>query len=218
MEGIMSAADIAAVTNRGYGYGDGFGGFGGNGLWLFAILALMWGGFGGNNRFGNPVDGRCATVEDVNNTANFTRLESQVRANENSILSAATNLGNGICSLGYENAQNFGDLKYDLATKTGDLSAQIAACCCENKQIALENRYLAAQNTAAINATTTAQTQKILDAIAQNKIEALQGRVNQLELQNAVAGVVRYPNGMTYSAGTSPFCNCNPCGCGCGNI
>ena len=30
---------------------DGFG-FGGGGLWLFAILALMWGGFGGN-RFGN---------------------------------------------------------------------------------------------------------------------------------------------------------------------
>ena len=47
--------------------------------------------------------------------------------------------------------------------------------------------YNAAMNTASINANTTAQTQKILDALAQNKIDALQGRVNQLELQNAVS-------------------------------
>lgn len=46
-------------------------------------------------------------------------------------------------------------------------------------------------NTAAINANTTAQTQKILDAIQQNKVEALQGRVNQLELDRAMCGVVR---------------------------
>ncbi len=70
-------------------------------------------------------------------------------------------------------------------------------------------------NTAAINANTTAQTQKILDALAQNKIDALQNKVNQLELQNAVAGVVRYPNQTTYCSGANPF----GCGCGCnGNI
>ena len=58
---------IQPVMNvGGYGCNDGYG-FGGNGLWLFAILALMWGGFGGN-RFGNTFDGRCATVEDLNNS------------------------------------------------------------------------------------------------------------------------------------------------------
>ena len=49
--------------------------------------------------------------------------------------------------------------------------------------------YNQALNTASINATTTAQTQKILDAFAQNKIDALQNRVNQLELQQAIASV-----------------------------
>ena len=95
-------------------------------------------------------------------------------------------------------------------------------CCCNvrmaiadstavtNANIA-QSRYDAAMNTAAINANTTAQTQKILDAIAQNKIEALQGKVNQLELAQAVAGVVRYPSMWSYNAGPSPFCNC---GCG----
>ena len=78
-----------------------------------------------------------------------------------------------------------------------------------------QNRYESAMNTASINATTTAQTQRILDAMAQDKIEALQSQINALQLQNAVAGVVRYPMSSTYSSGCNPFCNC---GCGCNNI
>lgn len=53
----------------------------------------------------------------------------------------------------------------------------------------------------------------------QSKIEQLQGQVSQLQLQAAMCGVVRYPNSMSFSAGSSPFCNCNcNSGCGCGNI
>ena len=44
--------------------------------------------------------------------------------------------------------------------------------------------------------------------IQQDKIEALQGRINQLELQQAVQGVVRYPDSWSYNAGSSPFCGC----------
>ena len=70
--------------------------------------------------------------------------------------------------------------------------------------------YNAAMNTASINANTTEVGQKILDAIMGNKIEAMQNRINQLELQNQLQGVVRYPNGWTYNAGNSPFCGgCN---------
>ena len=83
---------------------------------------------------------------------------------------------------------------------------------------AIDNvKFENAQNTAAINATTTAQTQKILDALAQNKIEALQNRVNQLELQQATQGIVRYPSSMTYAYNANPFCSCNG-GCGYNNI
>lgn len=72
-------------------------------------------------------------------------------------------------------------------------------------------------NTAAINANTTAQTQRILDAITENKMEEMRGKIQALELQNQLQNVVRYPNGYTYNAGPSPFCQCG-CGCGCGNI
>ena len=59
---------------------------------------------------------------------------------------------------------------------------------------------------AATNANIVAQSQRVLDAITENKISAMQSRINQLELQNQLQGVMRYPQGWTYNAGTNPFC------------
>lgn len=193
--GITPVMDM----NRGYGYGDGCG-FGGSGLWLFAILALMW---GGNGLFGNRYaqDSRAATVEDLNNSANFTRLESQVMNNGNRIEQKADAVYGGICNLGYEMAQQFSDTR-----------AQMSSCCCETQRAIDGVNYAGAINTAALKEAGTANTQKILDAIAQNKIEALQSRISQLELQQAVAGVVRYPTQYSYNAGQSPFCGSYGCG------
>lgn len=201
MEGSGIQPVMNMNPNYGYGCNDGFG-FGGSGLWLFAILALMW---GGNGFFGNRngIDGRVATVEDLNNSANFTRLESQVMNNGNRIEQKADAVYSGICNLGYEMAQQF-----------GQTNAQMANCCCENRlAIANTNAHID-QTTAAINANITAQSQKILDRLAEDKISALQGRINQLELQNAVAGVVRYPTTMTYAYNANPFCGCGNGVCG----
>lgn len=46
----------------------------------------------------------------------------------------------------------------------------------------------------------TEQTQKVLDTI------------NQLQLSQALCGVVRYPNTFAYNAGPSPFCGNGCCG------
>lgn len=198
----LSAADVAAVTNRGYGCygGDGFG-FGNEGLWLFAILALMGGGFGSwGNRWGN--DGRCATVEDINNSANFTRLEGQVRENGTAITTAATNLGNGICQLGYQ-----------LATDFGALEKEISECCCATQRAVDSVKFDMANYAAATNAHVTAQVQSIKDMLAADKAAAQAARIQQLELQQALCGVVRYPVAATYNAGFPFFGNC-----GCQNI
>jgi len=64
--------------------------------------------------------------------------------------------------------------------------------------------------TAAINQNTTAAVQKVLDAIQGNRMDDMQNRINQLELQNQLGNVVRYPQGFVYNAGNNPFC-----GCGC---
>lgn len=85
-----------------------------------------------------------------------------------------------------------------------------------NNAITGEGRHLQTQlseSTASVNATTVAQTQKILDALTTNRMADMQNQINQLQLNSALCGVVRYPNAMTYNAGGSPFCG----GCGCGN-
>ena len=184
-------------------------------IFLFAILALMWGGNGLFGGRGNAAVERCATVEDLNNSANFTRLEGQVMNNGNRIEQKADGIANGLCNLGYETSQNFGNLKYEMASNFNALGSKIDNCCCGIKQEILTNRYENALATSSINATTVAQTQKILDAIAQNKIETLQGKIQALELQNAVAGVVRYPTTMSYAYNANPFCGGYNGGCGC---
>lgn len=184
---------------------NGGGMFGDGGSWfaIFAILALMWGGGG---LFGaRGTDGRYATVEDVNNSANFTRLETQVMNNGNAVRQEAEYIVNGISSLGYQNARDF-----------GALGSQLASCCCENLRANDQTRFDIANYASAINANTTSGIQKVLDKLCADKTEALQARVGQLELQQAMAGVIRYPQGAYYAVGT-PF-SVNYGGCGCGSI
>lgn len=195
----MTAADIAAVTNHGYGCNDGWGFGGGNGLWLFAILALMNGGFGfGGDR------GRYATVEDLNNSANATRIENAIQGIGTNQLSQFNNVTNAISTLGYETLKNFNTLE-----------TQLAECCCATQRAVDSVKFDMANYSAATNATITAQVQSIKDMLAAEKASAQAARIQQLELQQALCGVVRYPTSMTYNAGY-PF-NYG-CGCGCSNI
>lgn len=202
MENGLTASDVALMSRN----NDGFG-FGNEGLWLFAILALMG---GGNGPFGNGRD-RAATVGDVQRASDFQALERQnnegVAATRQGVYDVAGAIKDG-------NYNILGEIR-DLETANNTNFANMQKCCCETLRAIDSVNYNGAINTAAINATTTAQTQKILDVLAQNKIEALQNQVNQLYIQNAMCGVVRYPNAWTYNAGTSPFCNT---GCNCNNI
>lgn len=89
-------------------------------------------------------------------------------------------------------------------------------CCCETQRLLDRNDYNAAMNTASINANTTAQTQKILDAICGNRMADMQNQINQLQLHAALCGI---PRTTPYGYGIVPqFAQLN-CGCGCnGNI
>ena len=179
----------------GGGRGFGFGGFGG--------------GFGPG--FGGP---QYATSNEVQR--GFDNKNSMT--NQREILNATNQVYHDLATVV---GDKYSELTRDIYGVSGQVAQVLAnqnACCCDTKMLIQEtsaqNRYDAAMNTAAINANTTAQTQKILDALAQNKIEALQSKVSALELQNAVSGVVRYPTTFSYNAGPSPFCG--GCGCGCG--
>lgn len=212
-ENAMTPADMGAVLgNRwgGYPYGGSGFGFGGGDGGLFAILLivlLMGGGAWGMN-------GRGAFgTEAIQNQMQQGFDNQNTMANQREILAATNQVYHDIT--GYV-GDKYAELDRDVLSINSTLQQVMAnqnQCCCSTLRAIDGVNYAAAQNTAAINANTTAAVQKVLDAITENKIEALQGKINQLELNNAVAGVVRYPTTFSYNAGQSPFCNG---GCGCG--
>ena len=196
---FMSGFMTGEANSRGNcnGWGGGFGGDGGF-FWIFALLLLPamfnGGGLWGNNGRGNPV-----TEADLCQSQSFAELKGSVGRLGDQVANVNTNLGNAVCNLGYETLRNFNALEQ-----------VISSCCCETQRILLENLYLAQQDTAAINANTTAQIQKVLDAICGNRMADMQNQINQLQLQSALCGVIRYPTATTYGA-VNPFfgCGCN---------
>ena len=187
--------------------GDGCG-FGGNGSWVWAFLIFALLGFGGGGMWGNRgMMPNVATSGDI-----------QRGFDTNEITRKLDGINYGICDGFYAQNTNmlngFSNVNQNINNEGRAIQTQLAQCCCDTQRAIDGVNYNNAMNTASINANTTAQTQKILDAICQNKIESLQSKVSQLELQNALCGVVRYPNAWTYNAGTSPFCN-GGCGCNC---
>ena len=97
-----------------------------------------------------------------------------------------------------------------LAVGQANQLARINECCCNTQSLINQVNYDAAMRDAATNANFTAQIQGLKDMIKDDKMEAMQNRINQLELQNQLNGVVRYPQGWCYNAGNSPFCGgCN---------
>ena len=63
-----------------------------------------------------------------------------------------------------------------------------------------------------------ANTQKILGAIAEDKMSRMQSEIDALRLQNAMCGVVRYPTATTYATANPYYLNQGCCNNGCGNI
>jgi len=204
--GGLSAADVALLNN------DGMGGWNGM-IWLFAILAMMGGGgFGGwGNGNGNAIQA------DVNRGFDNQNLQAQTR----DILAAVTaGTAQSVATTNqvYHDITNYVGDKYmelqrdvaALAVGQANMLANQNACCCNTQQLIQQMNYEAAMRDANTNANINAMGQKIADLIVGNRMEDMQNRINQLELQNQLNGVVRYPNGWTYNAGNNPFCGgCN---------
>lgn len=215
-----SLADVAAAT-RGNNCNDGF--CGGGNAWVLIILFAMifgWGGFGFGGR-GGPA-GEPVTESALCNSMNFNNLENAVgRINDNQA-AIARQTDNAICQIGYQNAQLSNQTQRDLCLGFAAINAnmnagfaQQAQCCCDTQRAIDGVNYNAAMNTAAINANTTAQTQKILDAICGNRMADMQNQINQLQLQAALCGI---PRTTPYGYGIVPQFAHFPNNCGCNNI
>lgn len=197
-----SLSDLRAAVggeNGGFGFGNG-------GILLVVILFLffvMFGGWGNRNSdYGQYAT--AASQQEILFGQQFGQLNDRL-----------TNIGDGICSLGYEMQGNIGQLSKEVALaqngtnmtimQTGnDIQRQMADCCCTTQR-----------GLDAINANIDAKFAALEKSQLEGRIAQLEQANNQLYLREQMCGVVRYPSGYTYNAGASPFCGC---GCGNGNI
>ena len=197
-------SDLATAT-RG---ADGIDGFGGGAWWIIVLFlfAFMGNGFGRGNAAPN---GEPVTGAGLCNAMNFNDLQNMVgRLSDNENLHMMQ-LSQGLSSIGYENLRNFADTQATVKDGNYALASKMANCCCENKQMIADLKYNQAMDTASINANTTAQTQRILDAISQNKIDSLQAQVSELKTQQMFCGIPRinpYGYGAVPQFATVPTC------------
>ena len=200
----LSAADIAAINS------GGLGGFGGDltGLIYLAVIFAMFGGgfgFGGNNNGVNALSADMQRGFDTQNLQAQTRdiLSAVTSGTAQTIAASTQNAANAITAIKDGNAsliREFGNVETALTALGGNMQQ----CCCDVKQLVMQSNYDAAMRDAATNANFTAQIQSVKDDIAQNKIEALQAQVSQLQLQNAMCGVLKFPTAWTYAGGVFP--------------
>ena len=209
----LSPADIAALNGNNGMWGDG-GAF----MWIFALLILCNGGFGGwgNNNGVNALSGEMQRGFDTQNLQAQTAgiLGAVTNGTAQTIAASTANATNAINAIKDGNAsliREFGNVETALTA----LSGKQQECCCNILQkigetsaatdaLIARNNYDAAIRDAATNANFTAQIQSVKDMIAQNKIESLQAQVSQLQLAQATAGVLRFPNSWSYEAGPFP--------------
>lgn len=213
--GTLSASDVALLSGN-----NGFGGWGDGGafMWIFALLILAGGGFGFggfNNAIGYE---NLATSSEVQRGFDNQNLQAQTRDILSAVNAGTAQTVGAVNQTFHDNLSAMQSLYNEtardiagLAVGQANLLARENECCCETKQMIMQSNYDGAMRDANTNANITAQIQSVKDMIAQDKIEALQAQVNQLQLAQATANVLRYPNAWTYNAGMSPFC-----GCGCG--
>lgn len=227
--------EVPYVTNGCYGNynNDGFGN-GWEGLIGLAIIAALFGGWGGFG-FGVNRGGNCATQADLaagfNNSAVLSGL-NDIKLGQ----AQAINYNNqGFAGLNQTITNGFSDLNtalcgfnYNVQGSFNSLSHQLSDCCCATQRAIDSVKYENCQNTASIIRATQDNTRAILDYLTTEKISSLQAENSSLKAQisndRQTATLINEIKPCPIPA----YITCNPYqsaygfglnnGCGCGNL
>ena len=168
-ENGMSPADYAAISGN-----DGFGN--GNGAWwlilLFLVFGNNWGGYGNGG-----------TGAEMQRGFDQAALTGQINDLQNTLYT------NQIASMN----QNFAN-QQALDARLGAMEMGFQNCCCENRAGLADLKYTVATEACADRTTVndalrnvienqTANTQRILDTMCQDKIDAKNEKIQALENQ-----------------------------------
>lgn len=258
-DGSLSAADIAAVT----GSNGGFGGWGDNSAWWLIILFLFifngnWGNWGGGYGNGGTYSEVQRGFDQSAVMGGLSGIQSSVT---NGFVDTAAALCNGFAGVNASIANGFAQAEIannarqiaDMQTNFG-LQSQLAQCCCDNRLASADLKYtIATENCADRTAladglrdvleSQSAGVQRILDQMCNDKIDAKNERIADLERQLTMANLAASQSAQTaqilanndaqtnaleqylapvprpaYIVQNPNGCGCNSinsCGCGC---
>ena len=256
----------------GGGFGSGFGGDGWWILLLFILLGNgSWGnGFGGFGGGGELYPWMNQSNQ-INSGFRDQMINSNIDSIQNGINGIQTQLCNGFASVNQttqnglaqaeiaDNARQMANMQQAFANQTAmsqgfnGVQSQLANCCCENRLASADLKYTIATENCAdraavtdgvrdIIANQTASVQRILDQLCQDKIDAKNEKIADLERQLTMANLAASQTAQTarllsdnaaqttaleqylnpvpipaYVVQNPNCCNYNyGCGCGCG--
>ena len=193
----------------GNGFGNGFGGDGA--IWIILIIALLGGfnngngGWGGNNSFDNGYawlsNGQKEIMNNTNNGFDTLHLSNQIEGVRDGVYGLSNQMCNSTSDIvsavnnGFYGAEiSANNRAVNQMQDTFALSRQFADCCCENRLgIANLNSTILSENCADRAALAdglkdvlinqTANTQRILDQLCNDKIDAKNEKIADLERQ-----------------------------------
>ena len=210
---------VAPMYGGGYGNGNGFG-FGGDGWWIILLFIILggWGGYG-NGGFGGNIGGE---IYPWMNQANLTSegfqnqlMNDSITSIRDGVFGISTQLCNGFAGVnatvanGFaqaeiaNNARQIADMQQNFA-----LSQQLSQCCCDNKTATQSLAYnIATEACADRNAISSAlrdvleannaSTQRILDKMCDQEIQAKNDRIQELQTQLNMAALAASQNQQT---------------------
>ena len=181
---ISSENDMVMPVTPMGSYGNG--GFGncfcGDGWWILLLLLFAgggWGnGFGGGNNGVMPYMWNTQTQNDVNRGFDNLGLSNQLSSISNSLVSGFANAEVAGCNRAMNTMQSFNDVQ-----------AQLASCCCENRLATANLSAELAREACADRQAVSDGVQKILDQMCQDKIDAKNERIADLERQLTMANL-----------------------------
>ena len=184
------------------GFGGGFGGFGGFGGGMFEFPWLLNGQNGintnTNNGFQNALlndnitsvrDGIAGLATQI--CGGFGDVQTQLCNGFNGVVSSVNGAQNALAQQMYTN--QIADMERSFNAQTAStqgmsaIQAQLAQCCCDNRQATNDLKYTLATEACANRTAATANTQAILDKLCQLELDGYKRENDNLRSQLLVA-------------------------------
>jgi len=207
-----SNGGITPVMNMGdnCGMGNGFMGIFG----LLILLGILNGGFGGNG-FGGGNGNANAIQADVNRGFDNQNLQAQTRDVLGAVTAGTAQSVAATNQVYHDIVGNLGDKYMELARDVAGVQGAVAQAIANQNECCCGTKLLISESTAGLSAQIAQNKydnalalagleQRLTAKMDQDEITNLRGQIQQLQLNQAMCGVVRYPMGWTYGAGPFP--------------